>query len=151
MGVCSSLASAHGDEDHGKTVFGEPGKAAEVQRTLDITMGDNMRFVPDRLDIKQGETVRIRLKNTGSMAHEFVLGTDAGIAEHAEMMKKMPDMRHVDASSARAEPGQTVEIIWQFSEAGNFVFACLIPGHFEAGMRGTVVVLASKTSINVVK
>lgn len=140
----SAVVLAHGDEKHEteKTAFGEPGKAAQVQRTLDITMGDNMRFVPDHLEVKQGETVRIRLKNTGSMAHEFVLGAAEEIAEHAELMKKFPDMKHADANSARAEVGQTAEVIWQFSNVGNFTYACLIPGHIEAGMRGTVTVVA---------
>ena len=140
----SAQTFAHGDEDHHghteQTAFGQPGKATDVARTIDVTMGDNMRFTPDHLAIRQGETVRVHLTNTGHSAHEFVLGTADEIAEHAELMKKFPMMEHKDPNMARAEAGQQAEIIWQFNKAGNFVFACLVPGHSEAGMRGTVTV-----------
>lgn len=140
----SAQVFAHGDDDHhasAQTEYGKPGKVAKVTRTIEVSMGDNMRFTPDTLMVKQGETIRIKLINKGNAAHEFVLGTSEEIAEHAEMMRQMPDMVHTDASAARAEAGKEAEIIWKFNKAGSFVFACLIPGHSEAGMRGSVTVV----------
>lgn len=124
--------------------FGRQGITKDVTRTVDISMSDMMRFTPDSLNIKQGETVRLRINNNGKIPHEFVLGTKAEISEHAEMMKKNPEMEHADASSARVAPGKTVEIIWQFTKPGKFLYACLIPGHWDAGMQGSVTVIASK-------
>lgn len=120
--------------------FGRQGITKDVTRTIEISMSDMMRFTPDSLNIKQGETVRLLIKNNGRIPHEFVLGTKAEISEHAEMMKKNPEMEHVDASSARVAPGKTAEIIWQFTKPGKFLYACLIPGHWDAGMQGSVTV-----------
>ena len=126
------------------TEFGRQGMTKEITRTIEINMSDMMRFTPDSLNVKQGETVRLRLKNNGKIPHEFVLGTKAEITEHAELMKKNPEMEHADANAARVAPGKTGEIIWQFTKAGEFLYACLIPGHWDAGMQGTVTVTGNK-------
>ena len=103
-------------------------------------MSDTMRFSPSRVAVKKGETIRFVLKNDGKLKHEMVLGSLKELKEHAAMMKKMPEMEHADANMASVEPGQTGELIWQFTRSGKFDFACLQPGHFEAGMKGKVVV-----------
>lgn len=123
-----------------ETSFGRQGQPREVSRTIDIRMSDMMRFSQESLAIKQGETIRFRIRNDGKIPHEFVLGPRAEIAEHAELMKKNPEMEHADAHSARVQPGKSAEIIWQFTQPGSFLYACLIPGHWEAGMQGTVTV-----------
>ena len=120
--------------------FGQPGIAKNVTRTIAIMTTDAMRFAPDSLSFRRGETVRLHVTNTGKLEHEFVLGTQAEIDEHAEMMRRMPGMVHADASSARVKPGQSADIVWQFSRTGQFLYACLIPGHREAGMTGRVTV-----------
>lgn len=124
--------------------FGKPGVASKVTRTIEVGMGNDMRFTPSMIQLKQGETIRFILKNTGSTPHEMVLGTADEIREHAEMMKKMPNMQHNEPSMARVEPGKTGEIIWNFDLDGEFQFACLIPGHLEAGMTGTITVSPAK-------
>ena len=77
-------------------------------------------------------------KNTGQQVHEFVLGTSASLDEHAEMMKKFPGMEHEEPYMLHVAPGEGGEITWKFSESGEFAFGCLIPGHYDAGMKGTV-------------
>jgi uncharacterized cupredoxin-like copper-binding protein len=155
MGACSSLTWADGSgHSHHENMnsgamaeesnFGKPGVASKVTRTIEVSMGNDMRFTPDLIQIKQGETIRFILKNTGSTPHEMVLGTADEIREHAEMMKKMPNMQHTDPSMARVDPGKSGEIIWNFDIDGSFKFACLIPGHLEAGMSGTIIVSPSK-------
>jgi uncharacterized cupredoxin-like copper-binding protein len=121
-----------------QTAWGIAGDAEQVTRTVEIRMNDQMRFVPDRLEVRQGETLRLVHHNDGQVMHEFVLGTQSELDEHAEMMIKFPDMEHDAPYMAHVAPGQRGEIIWTFNRAGEFDFACLIAGHYQAGMRGTV-------------
>ena len=111
---------------------------AGARRTIALSMGDDMRFRPDRIEVHEGETVRLRIRNTGRVMHEFVLGTPEELAAHAELMKKFPDMQHDEPYMAHVPPGGTGEIVWTFNRAGDFRFACLIAGHFDAGMVGSV-------------
>lgn len=103
-------------------------------------MTDAMRFTPDTLTVKEGETVRFVVRNTGRMMHEMVIGTPDELAKHAAMMAKFPNMEHDEAYMAHVDPGKTGEIVWHFNRAGNFELACLVAGHYEAGMRGTITV-----------
>ena len=129
---------------HDESAIGEPGKAANVKRTVQIVMSDAMRFNPSSIEARQGETVRFVVKNSGQLKHELVLGTATELAEHAELMKKFPEMEHADANMVTVAPGKTGEVIWRFTKAGTVDFACLQPGHFDAGMKGAVVVAAGK-------
>ena len=99
-----------------------------------------MRFEPAGLVVKRGDTVRFALKNRGALLHEMVIGTPAGLAEHAALMKKFTDMEHDASYMAHVKPGATGEIVWRFNRPGRFQFACLVSGHYEAGMIGRVVV-----------
>lgn len=118
--------------------LGAPGDAGKVTRTVAVSMSDAMRFTPATLRVKKGETIRFVVKNTGRIKHEMVLGTVAELKEHAAVMTRFPEMEHDDPNAISVDPGQTGELIWAFSKAGKFDFACLVPGHFEAGMRGKI-------------
>jgi uncharacterized cupredoxin-like copper-binding protein len=123
---------------HDDRAIGKPGEASQVDRTIDIEMNDSMRFIPDKLNVKQGETIRFMIKNIGQKKHEFVLGTQKELEEHNEMMQKFPGMEHEDANMISLRPGQTGEVIWHFSKTGKVNFACLLPGHYDAGMTGEI-------------
>jgi uncharacterized cupredoxin-like copper-binding protein len=99
-----------------------------------------MLFAPNRIDITKGEQVKFMLRNSGELDHEFVLATTGENLEHAEGMKKNPDMEHDDPNAKRLAPKETGEMVWKFSKIGEFEYSCLIPGHREAGMIGTIVV-----------
>lgn len=142
-------AWAHGNEEHVKprvfdaskvedTPFGREGDPKAVTRTIKVDMADSMRFTPGNVTVKRGETVKFVVHNGGKVLHEMVLGTKEALQEHAELMKKFPEMEHADANMAHVQPGKAGEIVWQFEKAGQFEFACLQPGHFEAGMVGKV-------------
>jgi uncharacterized cupredoxin-like copper-binding protein len=103
-------------------------------------MTDNMRFAPKAIQVKLGETVRLVAVNAGKVLHELVIGTPQELKAHAEMMKKHPGMEHDEPYMAHVNPGQKGTIVWTFNRAGSFEFACLIPGHFEAGMIGRITV-----------
>ena len=140
-------ALAHGDRAHraGPVVneqkdWGIAGDAKAARRTVEFRMGDDMRFRPDVLRVKRGETLRLRIVNDGRQLHEYVLGTPAENARHAELMVKFPDMEHDEPWMAHVKPGATGEIVWTFNRAGSFEFACLIAGHYGAGMKGRVIV-----------
>lgn len=125
---------------HGSSPVGEPGKAAKANRTVEVDMTDNMRFTPAEISVQQGETVRFVVKNSGAVKHELVIGTPDDLKEHYAMMMKMPGMEHADDNMISVAPGQTGEIVWRFSKAGKVDFACLQPGHYDAGMKGVVTV-----------
>ncbi|WP_374416905.1 cupredoxin domain-containing protein [Ectopseudomonas oleovorans] len=122
--------------------WGIAGDASEVDRTIEIRMTDQMRFTPDRLQVRQGETIRFVHRNDGKILHEFVIGTRETLDEHAESMLRFPGMEHDEPYMAHVAPGQSGEMIWTFNRAGEFDFACLIAGHYQAGMVGTIQVLA---------
>ncbi|WP_445940410.1 cupredoxin domain-containing protein [Pseudomonas sp.] len=121
--------------------WGIAGDREQVTRTIEIGMSDQMRFSPDQLEFKQGETVRFVHRNAGMMMHEFVLGAKADLDAHAAMMVKFPGMEHDEPYMAHVAPGKDAEIIWTFNRAGEFDFACLIAGHYQAGMVGRIRVL----------
>ena len=147
LGLAAISASAHSEKDHAKkhapvvkeqTAWGIAGDAKAVKRTIELTMTDNMRFTPDRLVVKQGETIRLVIKNTGKLLHELVLGTKVELEKHAAQMLKFPNMEHDEPYMMHVAPGKTGEIIWTFNRAGDFDYACLIAGHYQAGMVGKV-------------
>lgn len=129
-------AGGHAESD----AIGKPGKAANVKRTVTVDMTDTMRFAPDSITAKQGETIKFVVKNSGKVKHEMVLGTEQELKEHYEVMKKNPEMEHADDNMVTVQPGKSGEIIWQFTKAGKIDFACLQPGHYDAGMKGAVTV-----------
>jgi uncharacterized cupredoxin-like copper-binding protein len=123
--------------------FGRTGDPAKVSRTVRINGDDTMRFSPPRLTVRQGETVRFVVRNDGTARHELVLGTLEELQQHAEWMRRFPNMEHEEPYMVHLAPGQSGEIVWQFTAPGEFHFGCLVPGHFEAGMKGRIRVVAA--------
>lgn len=148
LSLVAQAAYAAGDHagGHDESAIGEPGKAANVSRTVQVDMSDAMRYAPSNIAAKQGETIRFIIKNSGKVKHEFVLGTAKELKEHYEVMKKFPEMEHADANMVTVAPGTTGEVIWRFTKAGKIDFACLQPGHYDAGMKGLVSVAAGKAT-----
>ena len=143
-----TAAQAHGERHDGhapkgpvvkeQKPWGIAAEPSQAQRTVEIRMTDDMKFTPSHLDVREGETLRLRAVNRGQALHEIVIGTREELAAHAELLRKHPGMEHDEPYMAHVSPGQRGDIVWNFNRAGDFEFACLIPGHFEAGMRGTV-------------
>ncbi len=118
--------------------WGIAGEPKAVKRTVEITMSDAMRFTPDVVEVKQGETVRFVVRNAGKQMHELVIGTRKELDEHAAMMAKFTGMEHDEPYMAHVAPGKKGELVWHFNRAGDFDFACLIAGHYQAGMIGKI-------------
>ncbi|HEY0286773.1 MAG TPA: cupredoxin family protein [Pseudomonas sp.] len=142
--------------------FGHAAPASQATRTIELTLGD-MYFEPKALQVKTGETVHFVLVNKGQLLHEFNLGDATMHAEHQQEMLKMQQsgmltptgtnhqgmghgdmagmtMNHDESNSVLVEPGKTAELTWTFDKAGDLQFACNIPGHYQAGMVGTLAV-----------
>ncbi|MFC7516680.1 plastocyanin/azurin family copper-binding protein [Herbaspirillum sp. GCM10030257] len=147
----ASTAHAHSGETHKMAdanasisteehAFGKQGDPKKATRTIAIDMADTMRFGPADITVKQGETIKFVVTNKGKIMHEMVIGTMAELKEHGELMKKHPGMEHDEPYMSHVSPGKKEEMVWQFTKAGEFYFACLIPGHFEAGMIGKITV-----------
>lgn len=137
----SGVAWAH--SGHEETEFGKPGDPAKPARIVQVVMREadgRMLYLPDRVTVRKGEQVRFQLRNNGAIDHEFVIGTVEENRRHMKAMEAHPDMEHDDPNARRLKPKATGEIVWQFTRAGTFEFACLIPGHYQAGMVGTIVV-----------
>jgi uncharacterized cupredoxin-like copper-binding protein len=158
LAACLALplaALAHGPAQPGAAVspmhatvkeqkpWGIAGDKKDVRRTVRITMSDTMRFAPERIEVREGQTLRLVVVNRGKLLHELVIGTRAELESHAALMKKHPGMEHDEPYMAHVASGRTGELVWTFNRAGEFEFACLIPGHFEAGMIGRISVVAA--------
>ncbi len=138
----TAMAAGNHAGGHGEAAIGKPGVASKVTRTITVDMTDDMRFHSSNIAVKQGETIRFVAINSGMVKHEMVLGTLKDLKDHYEVMKKNPEMEHADANMVTVAPGKSGEIIWQFTKTGKVDFACLQPGHFDAGMKGLVNVTA---------
>ena len=156
--AAGSHGKMHGSDSSPNT--GQPGKAADATRTIEIVMHDNY-YEPERLNLKEGETVRFVIKNAGEFVHEFNIATaEMHVAHQPEMMMMMehgvlePDRinweaakkmqasmghgMHEEGNSALVEPGKSAEIIWAFPKHGTLQFACNVPGHYDSGMQGEI-------------
>ncbi|MGB1256110.1 MAG: cupredoxin domain-containing protein [Thiolinea sp.] len=129
--------SGHGDHGggHGESAVGKPAKGMAVTKTYQVSMLDSMKFVfNQKPDLSPGDVVKFVVTNNGKISHEFSVGNAAEQAKHNAMMKQMPDMEHEDGNTVSVKPGQSKELVWQFSGHDEVVFACNVPGHYEAGM-----------------
>lgn len=136
----TALAAGTHEGGHDEYAIGMKAEKSKGLRTIDITMRETdageMVFEPKVLKFKKGETVILNFANKGETDHEFVMDTEKNVLEHKVAMEKNPDMEHADDNSLRLKPGATGQIVWTFSKGGKYSFACLIPGHYEAGMHG---------------
>lgn len=153
LGWClaAGAVSAHGDAQRKNPTaavtkeqkdWGIAGNAKSARRTIKVSMSDAMRFTPDTITVRRGETVKFVIRNEGRQLHEFVLGTRKEIEEHAALMMKFPNMAHDEPYMAHVPPGRTGQIVWTFNRPGDFDFACLVAGHYQAGMVGKITVSA---------
>ena len=141
-GAWAAGTHSGGHGEAGMMAIGKPGKKTEASRTVTITMMERddggMVFEPASLGVSEGETLRLKFVNKGKLDHEFVMDVHEGIMEHKALMERFPEMEHDDPNSIRLAPGATGEIVWTFAKAGDFGFACLIPGHYDSGMKGDI-------------
>lgn len=158
-GGAQAAGTHSGGHGHGMAI-GEPGKASQVSRTIKVTADDNF-YEPEEIEVKAGETVRFVVTNSGQLVHEFNIGTAEMHAAHQKEMEMMVEhgviegdkinrdmmkmdmgggrtMEHNDPNSALLEPGETAEIVWKFTEPMTLEFACNVPGHYDAGMMGSI-------------
>ncbi len=143
--VMADPGHSHGNKnsaayDGHAAALGEPGDPKLVKRTIEVSGHDQMKFQPATISVARGETVRIVLKNAGALRHEIMIGTQKELNEHAALMEKHPDMEHDDPNGTMAEPGKTNEFVWKFTKSGQFFFGCLLPGHYQQGMKGNIIV-----------
>ena len=124
--------------------WGIAGDAKSAKREITLSMDDSMRFTPNVITVKQGETVRFVIKNQGKQLHEMVIGTKKELDAHAALMVKFPTMEHDEPYMAHVSGGKSQSLVWTFNRAGDFEFACLIAGHYQAGMVGKISVVATK-------
>jgi uncharacterized cupredoxin-like copper-binding protein len=132
--------------------------ALVVDRIIQVDMNDSMRFTPDLLQVAAGEAVKLVVHNSGKLPHEMVIGSEAALKAHALEMKQSAGHSdgHAHASgnellALSVKPGETKEWVIRFDQAQTLQMACLIPGHFEAGMKGQVIVQDKGASVPTTK
>lgn len=146
--AAQTMSHRHEAKDsHGTEAIGRPGVEGHINRTVKVNMTDDMRFSPDKLQVKAGDTIRFVVSNSGKIRHELVFGTEMQLKAHYAAMLKNPEMRHADDNQISLEPGKNGELIWQFTQSGTVNFACLQPGHYDAGMKGSVIVAAADAAV----
>jgi len=139
----SGSGQAHEGHEHTAFSAGEPGDPKKPARTVKVRMlegSGKMSFEPALIQVRRGEQIRFIVQNDGEEDHEFILATVEDNRKHGELMKKFPEMEHDDPNAKRVLPYASKEVLWKFTKRGEFEFACLIPGHYEKGMFGKVVV-----------
>lgn len=147
-GAATPLAWAHGEKHGGAAApvvkeqkpWGIAAEPKAATRTIEVRMTDDMRFSPERIEVRQGEVVRFVIRNAGKMMHEMVIGTQQELDAHAALMLKHPGMEHDEPYMAHVASGKRGQITWNFNRPGEFQFACLIAGHYQAGMKGSILV-----------
>jgi uncharacterized cupredoxin-like copper-binding protein len=141
LSILTVPAFGHEQHTHGHASFaaGEPGNAKKPSRTIEVRMSE-MEYTPSRIEVKRGEQIRFVIRNVGKEDHEFLLATTEENLQHAETMKKHPKMEHDEPNGVRLAPSKSAEIVWKFTKAGTFEYACLIPDHRDYGMIGRIVV-----------
>ena len=78
-------------------------------------------YTPDKITVKAGRPVQILLDNKGLIEHDFVL----------DQFKVRTNL---------IKPGKSGSVTFTPKVKGKFEFYCSVPGHKEAGMKGTLVV-----------
>ncbi len=150
LALATSAFASAGHSDGGVTAFGQPGDLKKISRTVRIEATE-IKYNLSDLTFKVGDTVKFVFVNKGEQDHELSLGDSATQLKHRKMMQDMAAMPGMDMSKMlghegmdetmlMTKPGETKELVWQFTKAGTFEFACNYPGHAEVGMAGKIVV-----------
>jgi P-type Cu+ transporter len=126
-------------EEHGAA---DDAAYALPDRTVRVEASDAMRFDPAEVEVRAGETVAFVVTNTGRAEHEFVVGDEATqLAHEAEMGDEGAHDDEAGAPNAvSVAPGETATLVYRFDEPGVLLIGCHVPGHYAAGMRGTITV-----------
>lgn len=145
-GLVLAACGSGGGVDTGATSIGGPGDASKATRTVEIRAGDDLRFKPDQVQVKVGETVTFRIVNVATVEHDFTLGDEAVQAQHEKEMQDMTGAGHDmhamgdTANAIHVAPGATKDLTWTFTAAGTLLYGCHEPGHYVSGMKGTITV-----------
>lgn len=78
-------------------------------------------YTPDKVTVKVGRPVQLVLENKGVIEHDFVVD-------------------RFKVKMGVIQPGKTGTVTFTPNAKGTFDFYCSVPGHKEAGMKGTLVV-----------
>jgi uncharacterized cupredoxin-like copper-binding protein len=110
-----------------------------VSRTVNIQTTDALRFNPDQINVKAGETVAFEITNSGVLPHEFFVGTSAAQRAHETEMSSPSSMMN-EPNAVAVPAGGTARLVYKFDQPGTLEYGCHVPGHYAAGMFGTITV-----------
>jgi len=155
-----SLPDLTGPEPHDHQPAPPPARAARAAHhkpaptwataaLVRVVMNDRFRYRPSSIRVSAGRRVTFAVTNAGKLPHEFTLGDRAAQLDHERQMRLMPatgghahSHSHGPSGSLTVPPGETRRLSWTFEEPGLVLYGCHVLGHWPAGMKGTIVVLA---------
>ena len=125
----------------------KPGPTWATGAPVRVVMNDRFRYRPAAIIVRAGRRVTFTVTNVGRLPHEFILGDRATQLDHEGQMRLMPASgghahSHGPSGSLTVPPGETRRLSWTFEEPGLVLYGCHVLGHWPAGMKGTIVVLA---------
>ncbi len=112
---------------------GAPGFVAgttSAPRVVRIVASGQLRFIPDVVTVQAGETITFEVTSMGMTVHEFMVGSAADVAADKAGTPEVADIGMMATKS----------LTYTFDGPRPFAFACHAPGHFEAGMKGTITI-----------
>ncbi|MEX2144841.1 MAG: cupredoxin domain-containing protein [Candidatus Spechtbacterales bacterium] len=133
IAVVAIIATACGN---GNLQPPEPSQPNQGQKVVKMTMTD-FAFDPAIVNVSENETVKFVITNNGVVKHEFRIASMHEIEEHMGSGHGDHNGADNDANVLVLEPGETGEITYTFKGGEKLIFACLLPGHYEAGMKGS--------------
>lgn len=100
-------------------------------RVVEIVATAGLRFVPEAVTVRQGETITFEVTSMGPLTHEFMVGPAADVAADRPGTPEIADIGMMETGS----------VTYTFDGPGPYAFACHATGHYEAGMAGTITVV----------
>jgi len=140
--VALGFATRGGATDSGMVMSQQAAaSSAQVSRAISLSITNDLRFTPDALTVRAGETIAFTIANPGTVPHEFVIGDEGAQAQHErEMASTSSGAMPAEPNAVQVAPGKTAVLIYTFDKPGSLIFGCHVAGHYAAGMRGTITV-----------
>lgn len=129
--------------------------AAQAAKTVTIEGLDSLKFSKENITVAPGEKVTVKLVNksdlpASAMSHNYVqMKADADLEAFDQAAVKAKDNEHIPKGKSDQVIAHTGLVAGGESESvtftapdktGDYPYICTFPGHFAAGMKGTLTV-----------
>ena len=113
------------------------GGVEPVSTVVAVGMRD-IAFDPTSITARRGEALRVMLRNSGTQPHDFTISDIAAEDVRSEGGEGHGDHAGEYRMHLLLSAGRSGEVEFRPTAAGEYEFFCTVPGHRDAGMRGTI-------------